>query len=355
MVSFFVNKEVIMPNRMIQCASVLLSLFLLTAMPAQAQRGDRTRLAPDAEIRSAFDDVVLEARASVVQLVVDGEERVLGTIIDKEGYILSKASELSGEQIKAVLSTGRGYDAKLVGVDRRNDLAMLKIEAQRLKPVKLSFGKPGLGRMVACVGLSRSPEAVGIISAKPREIKPAQLVLGVILRPHPDGLWIDSVSEGFGADKAGIEEGDVLTHIGSKKVIAVEQVIGQLQSLAEGDEVQVRIIRSGESKRLAVGLAEYGPDPRSRSERMNRMGSTLSERRRGFEMVLQHDAEIRPEQCGGPLVNLKGEVVGISIARAGRIASYALPSSLVRQKLTKLKSGKLAPAPSQPNPEPVSE
>jgi serine protease Do len=196
---------------------------------------------------------------------------------------------------------------------------------------------------------------VGIISAKPREIKPAQLVLGVILRAHPDGLWIDAVSEGFGAQKAGIKEGDVLTHVGKKKVIAVEQVIGQLQALAEGDEVQVRIVRSGEPMRLTVSLSEFGPDPRSRAERMNRMGSSLSERRRGFELVLQHDAEIRPEHCGGPLVNLKGEVVGINIARAGRISSYALPSSLVRQKMAMLKSGKLAPQPGEPKPEPVSE
>ena len=342
-----------MMNQMIHRIVVLIGLIAVLALPAVAQ--DDSRFAPDAEVRSAFDEVVLDARASVVQLVVDGEERVLGTIIDKDGYVLSKASELSGEKIRAVLSTGRGMDAELIGIDRKNDLAMLKIEAERLTPAKLAFDKPGLGRMVACVGLSRSPEAVGIISAKPRAIKPAQLVLGVVLRAHPDGLWIDSVSEGRGADKAGIKTGDVLTHIGSKRVIAVDQVIGQLQSRAEGDEVQVRILRSGEAKRVTVGLSEYGPDPRSRSERMNRMGSQLSERRRGFELVLQHDAEVKPEHCGGPLVNLKGEVVGLNIARAGRIASYALPSSLIRQKLSVLKSGKLAPEPSNPMPEPVSE
>lgn len=340
---------------MIQRVGLMLGLLLMTAMPAVAQDRERPRFAPDAEIRSAFDGVVRDARASVVQLVVDGEERVLGTVVDREGYIVSKASELAGEQIKAVLPTGRGFDAELVGVDRRNDLALLKIDAERLTPVRWSFEKPSLGRMVACVGMSRSPVAVGIVSAKPREIRPAQLVLGVILRAHPEGLWIDAVSDGFGADKAGIRVGDVLTHIGSKKVLAVEQVVGQLQSKAEGDQVQVRILRSGETKRLTVGLSEFGPDPRSRSERMNRMGSKLSDRRRGFEMVLQHDAEIRPEHCGGPLVNLKGEVIGINIARAGRIASYTLPSSLIRQKLAALKSGKLAPAPTDPNPQPVSE
>lgn len=342
-----------MKHQMIQRVVVFLVLLAFVATPAIAQ--DRARFAPDAEVRSAFDEVVRTARASVVQLVVDAEDRVLGTIIDDEGYILSKASELSGEQIKAVLSTGPSYEAKIVGIDRRNDLAMLKIDAKELKAVSLSFEKPRLGRWVACVGTSRSPEAVGIISAKPREIKPSQLVLGVILRAHPDGLWIDAVSEGFGADKAGIRKGDVLTHVGAKKVIAVEQVVGQLQSRAEGDAVDVRIMRDGESMQVTVGLSEFGPDPRSRSERMNRMGSQLSERRRGFEQVLQHDAEIRPEHCGGPLLNLKGEVVGINIARAGRISSYALPSSLIRPKLAKLKSGKLAPVPSEPAPEPVSE
>jgi len=344
-----------MTKQMIQRIGFAFVLAMTLVVPAQAEGDERGRFAPDAEIRAAFNDVVREARASVVQLVVDGEERVLGTIVDEQGFIVTKASEIHGEQIKAVLSTGRSFDAELVGVDRRNDLAMLKIQAERLTAVDLSFDKPGLGRWIACVGTSRSPEAVGIISAKPREIEPAQLVLGVILRAHPEGLWIDAVSEGFGAQKAGIKVGDVLTHVGSKKVIAVEQVIGQLQELAEGDRVQVRILRDGEPMRKTVGLSEFGPDPRSRSERMNRMGSTLSERRRGFEMVLQHDAEIHPEHCGGPLVNLKGEVVGINIARAGRISSYSLPSSLIKRKLAALKSGELAPSPSEPRPDPVNE
>lgn len=337
---------------------IALFCMLMTACvfsPGAANAQDRPRFAPDAEIRSAFNDVVRTARASVVQIVVDGEDRVLGTIVDEAGYVVTKATELSGEQIKVVLSTGPSHEAKIVGIDRRNDLAMLKIDVQRLQAVKLSSDQPSLGRWVACVGTSRSPEAIGVISAKAREIKPSQLVLGVILRAHPQGLRIESVTEGFGADKAGIVQGDVLTHLGAKKVIAVEQVVGQLQSLAEGDEVGVQILRDGEPMDLTVALSEFGPDPRSRSERMNRMGSQLSERRRGFEQVLQHDAEIRPEHCGGPLLNLKGEVVGVNIARAGRISSYALPSELIRSKLADLKSGKLAPVPADPTPQPVSE
>ena len=42
-------------------------------------------------------------------------------------------------------------------------------------------------------------------------------------------------------------------------------------------------------------------------------------------------------------MDLDGKVVGINIARAGRVASYALPGEVVWPLLDELKSGKLAP------------
>ena len=36
-----------------------------------------------------------------------------------------------------------------------------------------------------------------------------------------------------------------------------------------------------------------------------------------------------PADCGGPLVNLDGKVVGMNIARAGRTESYAIPCACV--------------------------
>ena len=44
---------------------------------------------------------------------------------------------------------------------------------------------------------------------------------------------------------------------------------------------------------------------------------------------MQHDTVLDPDECGGPLLDTKGNVVGINIARAGRVVSYALPSSLI--------------------------
>ena len=60
-------------------------------------------------------------------------------------------------------------------------------------------------------------------------------------------------------------------------------------------------------------------------------------------MAFQHDTTLRPDQCGGPLVGLDGKVMGINIARAGRVVSYAIPADIVATLLADLKSGKLAP------------
>ena len=38
----------------------------------------------------------------------------------------------------------------------------------------------------------------------------------------------------------------------------------------------------------------------------------MSERKDGFPMVLQHDTVLRPNECGGPLVDLQGKVVAIN-------------------------------------------
>ena len=51
---------------------------------------------------------------------------------------------------------------------------------------------------------------------------------------------------------------------------------------------------------------------------------------------MQHDSPLMPEQCGGPLVNLRGEVVGLNIARAGRTASYALTGDHLAETLAGL-------------------
>ena len=66
-------------------------------------------------------------------------------------------------------------------------------------------------------------------------------------------------------------------------------------------------------------------------------------RRAGFPSYLQHDTILKPQDCGGPIVDLDGKVIGINIARAGRTETYTIPADAVRPLLFDMISGKLAP------------
>ena len=59
-------------------------------------------------------------------------------------------------------------------------------------------------------------------------------------------------------------------------------------------------------------------------------GAVPSDRDSNFPVVFQHDSPLFPEQCGGPICDLRGNVLGINIARESRAASYAIPAKHVR-------------------------
>src|SRR5262249_55234724 len=117
-------------------------------------------------------------------------------------------------------------------------------------------------------------------------------------------------------------------------------LIKALGKFKANDTVMLKILRDEEEIDLKVKL---GQRPLDLAEYQNNLGSELSKRRDGFPTVLQHDSVVRPADCGGPLVDLEGQVIGINIARAGRVESYAIPSEAIRPLLPALMSGKLAP------------
>jgi len=62
----------------------------------------------------------------------------------------------------------------------------------------------------------------------------------------------------------------------------------------------------------------------------------VSRRSQGFELAIEHDTVLQPWLCGGPLVNLRGEAIGLNIARASRVTTYALSARLVQGMLQDL-------------------
>ncbi len=98
-----------------------------------------------------------------------------GFIVSADGYILTNAHVVSdATQVTVKLTDKREFKAKVIGVDKRTDVALVKIEAKDLPIVRIGdASKARVGEWVAAIGspfgLENSVTA-GIISAKSRSL-----------------------------------------------------------------------------------------------------------------------------------------------------------------------------------------
>lgn len=111
------------------------------------------------------------------QIPREQESQSLGSgfIISADGYILTNAHVVDhAEKITVRLTDKREYKAKVVGADKRTDVALLKIDATGL-PV-ITIGDPGklrVGEWVVAIGSPfgfDSSVTAGIVSAKGRSL-----------------------------------------------------------------------------------------------------------------------------------------------------------------------------------------
>ncbi|TMG85473.1 MAG: trypsin-like serine protease [Betaproteobacteria bacterium] len=104
-----------------------------------------------------------------------------GFILSSDGYILTNSHVVDdASEVMVKLSDKREFRAKVVGVDKRTDVAVLKIEATGLP--KVTIGDPErlkVGEWVAAIGKPFGLEntiTAGIVSAKGRELPNENLV-----------------------------------------------------------------------------------------------------------------------------------------------------------------------------------
>jgi serine protease Do len=329
-----------------------LSFGLLSASPVWADAPAKTPEKPNYQrnspkVLAAFRPVVAAPRQFTVRVQCDGKDAALGTVVGPDGWVLTKASELKG-RIVCRLRDGGQFDATVVGFHEPTDLALLKVDAHDLAAVTWSDSKIETpGNWVASPGTGEDPVAVGVVSVATRS-PPASArrnplqggFLGIGLQPSKEGVRVGQVIPRSGAEKAGIKLNDTIIGIGSKSVSDPDTLMGLLARHKAGDVVTVKLKRGKESLVLKVTLGRRPPD---RGDFQNQLGGRLSTVRLGFPTILQHDSVLKPSDCGGPLVDLDGKVVGINIARAGRTESYAIPSETIQPLMLDLFSGKLAP------------
>lgn len=110
-----------------------------------------------------------------------------GFIIDPEGYLLTTAHVVqSGRRVEVTLADGRVLPARVVGTDRKINLALLKIEGKKFPYLKLGRSRDiKVGSWAIAIGnpfgLTASP-SWGIISGRNRS--------GLGIAPYEDMLQI---------------------------------------------------------------------------------------------------------------------------------------------------------------------
>ena len=226
---------------------------------------------------------------------------------------------------------------------------------------------------VAKVALKEMPEASGRFAWVAKSIEPS--VVGVETTRLVRGRSLDEWSQLFA--QSGEGSGVIVDEAGY--VVTNAHVIDGASELtiklSDGRTVQkVKLVGAdpwadlavlkieaggliaaswGDSDRLEVGDEVLAVGNPYRLDRTVTAGIVSAKDRPGVVGELAHaeflqtDAAVNPGNSGGPLVNMKGEVVGINLAIVGssyRGISFAIPSNRVREVYERLRrTGSVAP------------
>jgi S1-C subfamily serine protease len=402
-----------------------------------------------------FNDLFRSQRASVVEILDNGKQVGLGTIVSKDGLIVTKASEF-GHLLEVRLFDYSKHIPELVSVDEVNDLALLKIGANELQPVEWAdSANIQMGQWVISPHEDKTQVRIGVVSTLPREVPKQFGALGVVsvggadyisesdlldLRalikrlhqgtrpidlwlkneisdgsipalmkdgddPSHQAVWLDTflrnlntlisrrnlysvdrfegvrlspktkiaiqdrgnrigrpvfnrmllvdsypenikpgmpgaliveVVKDSAAENSDLEPGDVILAIDSDDVGGSQDLTRLVRNHGPGETIILSIFRDDKQLNKVVTLGYF--DSTFPGEDVNiALSGEISDRRRGFQEIIQHDMPLPPKAMGGPLLTFDGKVIGINIARFDRVATFALPSSLVQTLIDELK------------------
>lgn len=273
-----------------------------------------------------------------------------GFILSADGYILTNQHVIEGATgVTVMLYDGTELPAEIIGSDFLTDIAVLKVNAEGLSPVRLGDSdKMAVGDQVVAIGNPLGELAnsltVGYISAKKRivsidsvprlmlqtdaSVSPGNSggplfnisgeVIGVVAaktvssgvegigfaipinlaidiaeeliqngsiggRPllgityqevsamtdgkeFPKGVYVSEVTSGSAAAKAGIKQGDVITHFNGERITEGAELLIALNACRVGQTVPATVWRNGSEVPLTVTLetektSEQQPQP----------------------------------------------------------------------------------------------
>ena len=287
-----------------------------------------------------------------------GRTLVSATVIHEIGQLITKASEIADVEDLSATVNGQNYPVTIMAVDEATDLALVNIDVKGMIPVKWEAKEPKVGQLLVTPG--GRTLLVGVITQPGRDApkkgyelnhtseKPSAY-LGVTFSAETSTPVIETIELGSPADKIGILEGDEIIQFEGVSISTVEALAELLTKRSPGEKVEILIQRGSEEVKVkpildvrpATAAGSFDRQASQRDGRLSELsarGGDLSQRRDDFPYVLYHDQPLTPRLTGTPLVDLRGKVVGINIARAMRHRSLAIPTLTLDRVIEKLRS-----------------
>lgn len=285
----------------------------------------------------AYREAIGDQWKATVQILDADRQLALGTIVRSDGWITTKSTEIPSTTVDVRLHDGTRAAGK-VKIRRPDiDLALVKIERNDLPTIRWSTNtEVPLGGWLASADSRALPLALGVVSVRNRTVQQESAVLGVQLAARTDSPSVSAVVAGSGADAAGIREGDVILELDDKPIKNTQEALEYLKSVPAGNRIRVVVQRNENKVPLIAQMMDLSRSLLDPTEM--EVNGRISARSTGFRDVIQHDTVLAPNDCGGPLIDVDGNVVGINIARAGRVCSYALPARVVAPSIDEMLS-----------------
>ncbi len=305
------------------------------------------------ELLQAWMPVMEKARASTTRVLENGTLKAHACAVHPDGWLVTKASEIKAQTgkstttLEVVFPDGLRLPAKLSDRYARYDLALLKVNAKGLTPVEWDTTTALTpGTFLASVQPDSAPLATGVLSVGPRSLDNSQKgYLGVGLEACENELGtvkIKSIHTDTPASRGGLSIGDVVTEIAGRPMKTVTQCIEAIAACPPFMDIKIKVVRDKKEQEFTLqvgtrpaGVGTTADDPR------NTLSGALSKTRAGFPEAFSHDMVLEPEEVGGPVIDLHGRILGMNIARSGRIESLAIPSAEMKRLLSSVSQGQL--------------
>lgn len=296
------------------------------------------------EVMAAYSDVLQSEQGTVVEFRGFGPTLALGTVMSEDGYILTKASELYGIiDPECVLYDGRRLQVEEVAIDYVYDLMLVKVEANDLTPATWAKNSDiAAGSLVVTPDARSVPLRPGVVSVAERKLNNSTTgFLGVRMQRGSGPVVLLSIVRGGAAERARLQADDIIHSINGVDLQSDRDMANRIGSLPPNSVITIRYERDSVIRTVKVALTpRFVADPGSEQmlERYSSNdGKYASIHNSGFPRVIEHDSDLYPNQCGGPLYGLNGEAIGLNIARVARVSSYAIPARDVIDVYRKLR------------------